>query len=878
MKQNSHNPPKWMNWILEWYCNPELLEDLQGDLFEYYYRNSSKGNFRANLIFFIDIMKFCRPYTLRKPQFFTQMTFFSLFANYFKTSIRNIRRHRLFSAINISGLAIAMSVGLLFITYFTELLSYDDFHEKKDRIYRVNSHFKSVTNDHFTDLASTSVFLGQKLLNDYPGYDDLVILRRGFRKDIAKHNNTIAVEGIYSTNSFFDVFSFELISGNSNDALSEPYQLIITEKTSKKLFDNKNPIGEIVIVEGDHYTVAGVVKDPPVNSHIQFEVVVSFRTLEVQEEAKEFTSFFDWRSVWMNYVYLVVPEGQNPSYIQSHLDQIASIENAKNERYNINFDLQLITEILPGKELSNQLGATTSWTSIYQLLVLALIVTLSACFNYTNLSIARSLRRAKEVGIRKAVGATRMQVLAQFIVEAIVIALLALFIAFILFFGLKEVFIELIAEGVDLKMTFQWVHVFYFMSLAIVIGLASGLMPSLFLSNLKILSIFRDGSKLKLAKGISLRKVLVVIQFSLSMSFIMGATIAYRQYDFATKFDLGFRTDNILNVDIKGNDPETLRSAFSEIHEIHEISFSGLLPGIGSVWSEDIKYKDPLDSVTIFINYVDSGYLKFHDFNLIAGQGFPYNLKKDQRGKFVIIDDKLRKRFGFENPQNAVGEIVTIPDRQEDERLQIVGVIEEYQYTTIQSNGEPTALLQGGAEDYNYMNLEVGTVDVLALMDKLETAWRKVDDIHPFEAMFYEQHIQDVYYSYKLMYNVFTFLAFLAISIAAMGLLGMAVFTIETRMKEISVRKVMGASESGLIFLLTSGFLISLLIAAAIAIPSTYLFFERFILEDYVNRIDIGWVEILPGVAVIFIIGWAAISWQTVKAAKTNPAEMLRNE
>ncbi|MFT7239073.1 MAG: putative ABC transport system permease protein [Cyclobacteriaceae bacterium] len=877
MSNQPHNPPKWINWILEFYCKSEVLEDLQGDLYEYYNRNLSKGPFRANLIFLIDVIKFCRLYTVRKPKILNRMTFFSLFKNYFKTSIRSLRRHKLFSIINITGLAISMSVGLLAITYLSELFSYDEFHEKKDRTYRIISDYKGITSDNTTHLASTSIFIGNKLAQDYAGYEDLVLMRRSNEKDLIKGENIVSAKWLYATESFFDVFSFNLTSGNPQTALLEPYSIVITDEIAKKLFKDKNPLDQIIEVEGNSYTVTGVVTNVPSNSHIQFDVLASMKTKEQEEAKEEDSRFLTWRSVWMNHVYLTLSVDQSPDLVQRHLDEISSIENVKNERYTINFKLQPLTEIVPGIILSNQIGPTEDNKTIYQLLTLTLIVLLSACFNYTNLSIARSLRRSKEVGIRKVVGATRTQVLIQFISESVVVAFIALIFGYGLFELIKKEFLQVVVRGIDLSLTIQWHYVLYFLTFALVIGLVAGLLPALFLSNLKAITIFGDASRLKFFKGISLRRVLIILQFSLSMAFVMGATIAYRQYNFALNFDLGFQTENILNVELKGNDPDLLYTQFKQLSEVQNLSLSGIIPGAGSTYSNRVKYKNLLDSVLIYTNHVDSAYLRLHGFKLLAGYTFPYNLKEGESAKYIIIDEKLRKKFGFENPQAAIGEVLSMSGKK-GKKLEISGVIENFQYTTIQSESEPTVFFQGHASDYQFVNLKINTNDLIGLMDKLEKAWVEVDNIHPFEAYFFEESIQDVYYEYKIMFKVFAFLAFLAIVIAAMGLLGMAVFTTETRMKEISVRKVLGASQKQLIFLLSGSFLIMLLIAAFVAIPATYLLFENYVLDDYVNRVSIGLVEILPGILLIFVIGWLAISWQTIKASKTNPAEMLKKE
>ncbi|MEQ8237910.1 MAG: ABC transporter permease [Cyclobacteriaceae bacterium] len=878
MSKSSQDPPKWMNRILEFYCKPHLLEDLQGDLHEYYAQNLSKGRFKANLIFLLDVMKFFRPYTVKQPKIFVRMTFFNLFGTYFKTSLRNLKRHKLFSTINVVSLAISMSVGILMITYLSGLLGYDHFHDKKDRIYRILTHYQSVTSDSPTDLASTSVYIGQKLQEEYQGIEELVILRRGLDEDLTIGDKTISAYGFYASESFFEIFSFRLKDGASATALENPYSLVLTENTAEKLFQDKNPVGEILVLDDKNYTVTGVMENIPEASHMQFEFLASFSTAVQEERAKESTYFFEWNNVWMNHVYVLLPEGQSSDALQNQLDRIAATENAGRERYTITMELENILAINPGRDLSNQISSVVSWDVIYQLLALTIIVLLSACFNYTNLSIARSLRRSKEVGVRKVVGASRNQVFLQFIFEAVIIALIALFVAFGLFLIIKPEFINLIMEGPSTLMQFQWLHLIYFLAFAIFIGVIAGFLPSLFLSKLKAISIFKDASQVKFLKGMSLRRALIICQFSLSMAFIMGATIAYRQFNYALNFDLGFTTENILNVDLKGNDSELLINELRKIPEVTKISRSALIPSAGSVYSEEVKYKDPLDSAVVYINHVDSAYLGVHNFKLLAGTTFPYDLKKDEDTKFVIIDERLRERFAFESPQSAIGESLRINRRSGDFKVEIVGVIDSYQYTTIQSIPEPTLLFQGKQKSTYYLNLAIRTENIGELMDKLEAAWSKVDPIHPFEATFFDESIASAYGEYKVMFRIFTFLAFLAVSIASMGLLGMAVFTTETRMKEISVRKVMGASESNLVYLLSRSFMFMLLTAALIAVPATYALFEQVILDDYVNRISIGFLEIVPGTLGIILLGLLTISWQTRKAARTNPAEMLRND
>lgn len=871
-------PPRWMDRIIEFYCRKDLLEDLQGDLHEYYFRNLEKSRNRANLIFFLDVLKFCRLYTIRKPKILGQMNFFNLIGNYFKTSARSLARNKLFSSINIIGLAISMSIGILMITYISELLSFDTFHEKGDRIYRVHSTYQDISGDEPFGLASSSVFIGKKLKQEYTGFDKVLLMRRNFRADLNKGDNTIAVRGLYSSEEFFDVFSFKLVAGNPSTALIEPYSIILTQKTADKLFKDEEAIGQLVTSGDDTYTVTGVIENLPTNSHIQFEALASFVTLENEFSGRENTAFFDWRSIWMNYVYVLLPQDHDPAFIDQILVDIAVEENAKTDRYAITHKLESLANIVPGEELSNQMGPSMSWTGIYQLALLTLFVIVSACFNYTNLSIARSLRRAKEVGVRKVVGAGRSQIFTQFVIEAIVVALISVVISYGLFLLIKPFFMEIVLDNRNMvTMEFKWEHVMYFIAFAFAIGLIAGVLPSTVLAKLKAISIFRDASSVKLIKGVNLRKVLIVIQFTMSIFLIIGSTIAYRQYKFALNFDLGFTTDNVLNLSLSGNDAKLLMTEIEKLPEVQKISRSGMIPNTGEVWGEELKYKDPLDSADVFVNFVDKNYFSTHEFSFIAGGTFPYD-QEDGDSKFIVIDELLLKRFNFESPESAIGEVLTLDRRFEEIKVEIVGVIEQFQYTKIDSESEPVAIIQGTPEDYQFLNLVVQSDDMIALMDKLEAIWTGIDKVHPFEAQFYDELIQRAYDDQAVMFKIFGFLAFLAISIASMGLLGMAVFTTETRQKEISVRKVLGANKQQLMFILSKGFIIMMLISALIAMPLSYLFFTEMVMEDFVNRISIGPIELLSGVFIVFVIGILTISWQTGKAARTNPAEMLRTE
>ncbi len=876
MKKNQTSiPPRWATRFLEWYCRPSLYEDLQGDLLEYFERNrQTKGTRYARFIYIIDVLKFFRLYTVQKPQIFKGMNQFILLSNYFKTSVRSMARNKLFTTINVVGLAISMSVGLLMIAFLTDIYSFDTFHEKYDRIYRVGNTYKRLEEDQ-SKFASTSIQAANRIKSDIPGIEEMVLITRGFRGDASYNEKRIAMDGVYAQETFFSVFSFKLIEGDRSTALLEPYSVVLSETTAKKLFSDEDPLGKTIrLNDEDSYVVTGVMEDMPVNSHIRSEVLASYATYELKQNERANNSLTTWSNMWMNYIYLVVRPDQDIEALQASLDQISDDENKVYEHTTIKMWLQPLAAISLGENLSNQIGPTMELKIVWIIVILSFVVLVSACFNYTNLSIARSLRRSKEVGIRKTVGASAGNVFAQFILEAIVISGLSLIFAFVIYYLiLRPRFMELgdeIGEMVTLDPTA--LTFLYFGLLTIATGLFAGFFPSLFLSRVSVHKVLKDVSSLKLFGNVTFRKVLIVFQYTLSLAFIIGATMAYKQYDFAVNFDLGYKTENILNIDLQGNEMERVKAALAEIPEITDMSASTLVTSVGSYYATNAKYKNPLDSSEIAYNGIDENYLPIHGLKLVAGRNFIPQSDSSSESQ-IIVNETLLKRFDIGAPLDAIGETLKVDDKD----VKIVGVVKDFHYGKIDSPIEEFAY-RYNASKYYVVNVLISSSDIPGVMEKIETKWNELDAIHPFDARFYNDEIQKSYDEYLIMVKIIGFLAFLAISIASLGLLGMVVFTTETRLKEISIRKVLGASEQNLVMLLGKGFVTLLVIATAIAVPLTWYFFNEMVFDDLAYKATFGFFELFGGVLIVFAIAALAIGSQTMRAARTSPAETLRTE
>lgn len=800
--------------------------------------------------------------------------------NYIRTSVRNIRRNKLFSAINIIGLAIGMSVGLLLIAFAHDLLSFDKFHEKGDRIYRITSHAK-FRQGYSDDFASTSVKIGRLIGERVKGIEETATIRTEFSGDATANGNVIPMTGMYAEPSFLRMFTLPMLKGDPATALKDPYSIILTETAAKKLFGDGDAFGNTVHFDSIDYQVTGILRDVPFFSHIQFESLVSLSTVESAVASDR--DLAEWSNVWQrNYVYLLLGENIHASDIQEQLDGICATENRTDDEAQIHLTLLPVHDIMMSEELSNSFRPGIPGIVLWIVSGLALIVILSACFNYTNLSIARSMRRYKEVGLRKVIGAGRSQVCQQFLAEAVIVSLVALCLAFGMFLMLRPQFISIapqFAKMVKLEITGPMAMAF--LSFSILVGIIAGVLPATFFAKVSAIHALKNTSSIKVFRGLSVRRALVVVQYTLTLMFITATMIGYVQYKDILAFDLGFNTSNILNIELQKNKPEALINKLKAIPDVSGVSQSRLLTSVGNAWGAFLKYKDLGDSAVVLMNIVDENYIPLHEYSLVAGQNFIARPATKEAASEIIVNEKTVKQFHIAegDPEKAVGEEIILNNK----KLTIVGVMHDFHYSKLDSKIEPVvftyltpdAHLTADARD-GLVNVRISSMDPVETMAKIQNAWESVDPVHPFKGAFYQDEIEEAYQELSAVLKTIGFLSFLAISIASLGLLGMVVFITETRIKEIGIRKVLGASSGNLVFLLSRGFLILLAISSLISVPLTYVFFERVVLTRFPFHKSIGAPELLSGVMGVLAVALIMIGSQTMKAAQSNPAEVLK--
>jgi ABC-type antimicrobial peptide transport system permease subunit len=880
-EQRQHHPPSWAQRFIEWYCKPALVEDLIGDLNEYFERNvQSIGPRRAKLIYIIDAFKFFRSYTVRKPILINFFINWIMIGSYIKTSTRNLMRNKLFSSINIIGLAISMSVGLLLIAFVLDLRSYDRFNKNGDRIYRITN-VATFKGEQGGKYASTSIKTGRLIREKLTGIEEVTIMRSDFSQDAKVGDNILPVKGFWAEPSLFRIFTFPMLEGDPATALRDPYSIVLTETTARKLFGSADALDRVIRFDTLDYQVTGVMKDVPFFSHIHFEALVSLSTADQLNRNDK--NFGKWTNMWSNFVYVLPSENADMASIQSQLDAIAKEENLADKDTKIQLDLLPLYNIVVGENLRQSEGGPGSLgphmppAVLWILGGLACVVILSACFNYTNLSIARAMRRLKEIGLRKAIGAGKSQVRQQFLAEAIMISLVALLLSFFLFLLLRPQLIHLAPEmqrTVKLELTPAMVA--FFIIFSVTVGVIAGFMPAMFFSKVSAINALRNVSSVKAFKHVILRRALVVIQYTATLIFITTTAVGYVQYKNILAFDLGFNTENILNIYMQGNKPDALLNELGEMPEVTALSRSFIVTGVGNYWGGNMKYKDSHDSALVMTNHVDENYLALHGYKLIAGGNFISRPATAEAVSEVIVNEHALTRFNIDskNPAKAIGEQIILNGR----KMTIVGVMQDFHYGKIDNLIGPVAFTFWTPGDRAIINARIQSDDMPATVARIESAWKKIDRVHPFSAEFYDKEIEDAYSEFSTMIKIIGFLSILAISIASMGLFGMVVFTTETRLKEISIRKVMGASFGSLIYLLSRSFLVLLSISAFIALPVTYLFFEKVVLTNFPYHTPVQVGELSAGLLAVLLIALIMIGSQTMKAARSNPVEVLKSE
>ncbi len=813
-----------------------------------------------------------------------------MFKNYIKVAFRNILKHKLFSVINVLGLSVSMATCLLIILLIYSQKQMDGFHEKRDRIVRI------ISEDEGFSWASTPLPLGKMLSENYPHIiEDAVQIKSSFvGGDMIFGENRIPLAGRYADDRFFAVFDFNLIAGDAATVLKAPFSIVLTKTSAEKLFGDTNPIGKAVklndiglnamgidliltenkeTVLGD-FVVTGVT-DNTLPSHIQFDFLVSMSTLpSLVKQGKSDAIFDNWENYFDAYLYLLLKEGVSEKDLEPILNDTASEKYARLEDVNITFDSEKLSQINLSRFHQNPLSLRIPVEVIYVLSFLGIIVLFSACFNYVNLSFARSLTRSKEIGIRKTMGAARYQVFVQFILESVIVGLLSLAIAIGLLQGLSRMFLDLwINQFLILDFRFDIVLFLVFVAFSIVVGLMAGLLPASFLSSFSPIKTLRNskGVILGKGKGLHLRKGLVVLQFCASLLFIITTLLIFSQLNYLMEKEYGFDQNHVINLKLQGVDHETLADELSKNPAIQSISASSFVPGTGG-YSGGVLIKnrfsegDP-DLSSSFIA-VDQHFIPNLKIELKAGTNFPSEMPVHNE-EYVILNEAAAKLLGHSQPKEVVGETVLIGEDQTP--VKVIGLTANFIYDLLsEATSTDPLVIRYLPNEFAYLNIRyTPTASTKSILSYVEQKWKGMDKVHSLKYHLYEDELKGTNAIFSDIMYILGFISFLTITISTLGLLGIAAFTAESKRKEISIRKVHGAKTKNITYLLSKGFLPLFTIAIVVTIPLSY-FVNALWLEEFAYKVNFSpWIFVV-GVGIMFTTGFGTILSQTLSVANDN--------
>lgn len=858
-------PPKWADRFFKWYCYAPLHESIYGDMQERYDEYLELyGVRKANRKYWLDVLRFMNRHTLKRSKNSKVNTYnpLAMLSNYFKVGFRNLLKNRSFTVINVLGLSVSMAVCLVIILMINDQTSYDNFQVNKDRIYRFTH--ERINSRIDLPIATVPLPLAERLQADFAGFDQVVRFRRSLGGEVLQEGKAITLNQLYTDQSFFDMFSFQLELGNRETCLEEAGSIVLQHDVAEKFFGDKNPIGETIsLSSGESFLVTGVLAPMPGKSHIQFESLISIKGM----------TFNDWSKTSSGWVYFTLQEGVSMDGLEPMLASLQNEHYDEESEYLVDFNIQKMTDITPGPLYGNQIGPSMPNFFVIGLGVLASLIIICAAFNYANLSAARALTRTKEVGVRKVMGARKGHLTIQFIIESILVSLLSLVVAFGFLQFLIPAFKSLqVSSLLDWDLQIEPKVYLQFLGFSMLVGLVTGIFPSLYLASFKPIEAMKNMISSNKLSRVSLRKALIICQFVISLVLIVSSTLVYKQIKFMVEKDYGYTKENIINIDLQGQDYEILRTELSRLSFVQQISAASNIPNTGTFSDMEVKTnftEDPLD-----FNYyaVDENYIDNLGLTLVAGKDFLTG-QKEYNENTIIINEKGAQALGFESPLDALNQSLILGDSA---KVTVAGVVKDYNYMILYLEIEPM-MFRYSTDEFRIAQVKISGFDITDELAQMEAIWNEFDPNHEFEAKTFQGEIDEFNaFFYDILY-IIGLVAILSITIATLGLLGMATYSIQVRLKEVSIRKVLGASSKRLIFILSKGFMYLFGIAMVIGFTLAYLG-NNLWLDGFAYRVNFGVDIFLVTALVMIVIGILTIGLQALRATTTNPANILRDD
>ena len=802
--------------------------------------------------------------------------------NYFTIAIRNIVRHKGYTFINILGLATGIICCLLILVYVQDEISYDRYHEKSDQIYRIIN--AGVIRGNQIEMPLVSGPWGPAMVEEFPEVLEAVRIKPPDSRWVIEYGEKKFPEkGLYFVDpTFFEIFDVEMVAGDPETALDAPYSIIITEEMAEKYFGQEDPLGKIII--GDNWinlNITGIMRKHPPSTHMEYDFLVNFETLNrAMEPVNNRLLYGDLSRNWQNfriYTYLLLDANADPEAVEGKMRTLIEERLGKILRtagVELNPYLQKLTDIHLKSNLEGELGPTGDESYIYIFSAVAVFILLIACINFMNLSTARSENRAKEVGIRKVVGADRFQLIKQFLGESTIFTLFASVIAGIAVIFLLTPFNAIAEKSISASSFISVQTGLLLIGIVIVVGAVSGSYPAFLLSAFKPAEVL-SGKKHKGASGGLLRKILVVVQFSISVFLLIGLSVIYSQMGYIKNRPLGYDKENIIAVPLSDPAPrstyDSYKTALLSNSRVMSVSAASTLPGgLFGIGLLRPVGRPPNENLTVQIMNVDYDFIETFGMQLLEGRDFSREFTTDLN-RALLLNEEAVRQFGFDS---GLDKRLT-PGGQNV--LPVIGVVKDYYFKSLHQNIEPFAMILAAEQGFNWVFIKTTSASISSVVQFAEQEWSRTNPGHPFEYSFVDSHNDMMYQSEMKLSRLFSIFTGIAIYIACLGLFGLASFTAVQRTKEIGIRKVLGASVGGIVVILSKEYVKWIVLANIIAWPLAYYFMHRW-LEGFAYHTSLSILAFLASGILALIIALLTVSFQTIKTARSDPVDSLRYE
>ncbi|GAB3936476.1 ABC transporter permease [Larkinella terrae] len=857
-----NEPPRWAYRLLSWFCAPHLLEEIQGDLHERFLRNARLfGEREARWQYGWEVLQFLQPQFLkRKPDYSPKPHATDMLRNYFKIAYRTILQQKSYSFINVTGLALGLAACILIFLVVRNELSYDAFNRKADRTYRVTVHGLDYN-------PSVSFAVAPAFRTDFPEAEQVSQFLYQREAQIQVGNEKFLEESFaFADGSFPQVFDFEWLSGNPKTALREPNNIVLTQTMARKYFGDVDPMGKTVRLDNEKdLRVSGVIRDLPSNTHLNFNFLVSWETVRKDMNLKNF-----W-SIQGGYLYVVLPEKLQPKRVEARFPAFIRKNWGQEIAKDAALLLQPLREIHFDKRYLTQITMPRSKETIYGLAGVALVIILTACINFVNLATAQAVRRSKEVGIRKALGAFRGQLVGQVLGETTLLVGMATVLALLAVLAFLPFTKPLLDIRLDASQLAEPAVIAIISGIVLITILLAGLYPAFIQSGFQPIKALKARATDTSVSGMTVRKGLVILQFAITQVMIIGTLVVASQMDYFVNQDMGFEKEAIVSF-WSGNKADVMRQKLKGNPGVEQFSFASAGPAFNFNFtpfsSPELGMAE--DDVTE-LKLVDENYIPMYQLEMTAGEPITKKVEGDTTNN-VVVNQTLIRRLGIQKDADAVGKRVRVAGAQ----AIIQGVVRDFQSESKHKKIR-ACVLTYNSRAFWQTSVKLKPQNLRETLTKIEQDWTELNPESIFRYEFVDEHIAKLYMQEEKMYNAFRLFSGIAIIIGAMGLFGLVSLMAVQRTKEVGVRKVLGASVASIVLLFSREFIWLMLIAFVLAAPLAWYGMDLW-LREYAYHIQIGPAIFLAAILVTFVIAAVTVSYQSIKAALVDPVKSLRSE